>query len=78
LSHCRLHEVIDKRGLELKNLLETNFADAVYNINMNNTVVNGFIKENKYYCSLTSSVINHNKTFEYIKFSEYVKFKLFM
>lgn len=78
MSHCRLHEEVDKRGLELIKLLETNFTNTVNNINMNKAVVNDFIKENEYYYSLTSSVINHNKTFEYIKFSKYVKFKLYI
>jgi len=76
LSHCRIHEEADKRGLELKKLLETNFTNAVNNIKMNNTVINDFGKENDYYYSLTSSVINWDKIVECIKLSKYVKFKL--
>jgi len=75
LSHCRLHEKVDKRGLELKKLLETNFTNAVNNINMNNMVINDFEKENDYYYSLIKSFINWDKIVEYIKLSKYVTFK---
>jgi len=75
LSLCRLHKEIDKRSFELKKILETHIANAVNSINISKEVLNGFKKENEYYHTLTSSVINHNKTFGYIKLSKYVKFK---
>ncbi|KAL4097383.1 hypothetical protein QTP88_022172 [Uroleucon formosanum] len=65
-----LHKEIDKRSLELKKLLETNITDAVNSINIKKDVLNDFKKENEYYHNLTSSVINYNKTFEYIKLSK--------
>ncbi|XP_008185139.2 E3 ubiquitin-protein ligase TRIM33 [Acyrthosiphon pisum] len=68
-----IHEEADKRGLELKKLLETNFSNAVNNINMNNMIINDFKKENDYYYSLTSSVINRDKIVEYIKLSKIIK-----
>ncbi|XP_060859283.1 transcription intermediary factor 1-alpha-like isoform X2 [Metopolophium dirhodum] len=68
-----LHEEVDKRGLELKKILETNFTNAVNNINMNNMVINDFEKENDYYYSLTSSVIDWDKIVEYIKLSKIIK-----
>eukprot|EP00102_Acyrthosiphon_pisum_P015111 XP_008185515.1 PREDICTED: uncharacterized protein LOC100163028 isoform X2 [Acyrthosiphon pisum] len=68
-----IHKEADKRGLQLKKLLETNFTNAVNNINMNNTVINDFEKENDYYYSLTSSVINWDKIVECIKLSKIIK-----
>jgi len=41
-------------------------------------VINDSEKENDYYYSLTSSVINWDKIVECIKLSKYVKFKLNM
>jgi len=78
LSNYRIHEEADKRGLVLKKLLETNFTNAVNIINKNINVINDFERENDYYYSLTSSVINWNKIVEYINLSKYVKFKLNM
>ncbi|XP_026817742.1 E3 ubiquitin-protein ligase TRIM33-like isoform X1 [Rhopalosiphum maidis] len=67
-----LHEEINKRSFELKKSLKDNFIDAVQKINMNKMVLNDFKKENEYYYNLTSSVINNNKTFEFIKISNIV------
>ncbi|XP_029347554.1 uncharacterized protein LOC115034494 [Acyrthosiphon pisum] len=73
-----LHKEIDKRSCELKKILETNITNAVNSININKEVLNDFKKENEYYHSLTSSVINHNKTFEYIKLSKIFTDKMAM
>ncbi|CAI6364926.1 unnamed protein product [Macrosiphum euphorbiae] len=71
-----LHKEIDKRSFELKKILETHIANAVNSINISKEVLNGFKKENEYYHSLTSSVINHNKTFGYIQLSKIFKDKM--
>ncbi|XP_060859176.1 uncharacterized protein LOC132936460 [Metopolophium dirhodum] len=71
-----IHKEADKRGLELKKLLETNFTNAVNNINTNNMVINDFEKENDYYYSLTSSVINWDKIVDCIKLSKIIKDKM--
>ncbi|CAI6353098.1 unnamed protein product [Macrosiphum euphorbiae] len=71
-----IHEEADKRGLVLKKLLETNFTNAVNIINKNINVIKDFEKENDYYYSLTSSVINLDKIVEYINLSKIIKNKM--
>lgn len=68
-----LLEEVNKRSLEIKKILETNFTDAVNRINENKEVLNGLIKENTYYHDVTSSVINNNKTFQSIQLSKIIK-----
>jgi len=76
LSYCSLHEEIDKRSLELKRELEKNFTDSVNSINANKEVLNDFKKENEYYYNLTSSIISYDNSFEFIRLSKYVVFKI--
>lgn len=78
MSHCRLHDEVDKQKFELKKLLETNFTNAVNNIIINKAVIDDFEKEIEYYHSLTSSVMNCDKPIECFKLSRYIKFKLYM
>lgn len=68
-----LHGEINKRSFELKRLLEKNFNDVFNNISTNKEILNDFIKENEYYYNLTSSIINHDKAFEFIKLSKIIK-----
>lgn len=72
MSHCRLQDEVDKQKFKLKNLLETNFTNAVNNITMNEAVIDDFEKEMEYYHSLTSSVMNCDKPIECIKLSKYL------
>jgi len=63
---------MNERYHQQRKTIETKFTDAVNSINIIKEVFNGFIKENDYYHSVTSSVINHNNTFQHIKLSKYV------
>lgn len=67
-----MHDEINKRSLELKELAEHNFRESIDNINKNGKILQDTQKKNKYYMDLVQTILKRDKVDEIITLSKYV------
>lgn len=72
-----MHDVINKRSLELKEIAEHKFMNSIDKINKNGKILQDTQKKNKYYMNLVQTILKLDKVDEVVTLSKYVVIKLY-
>lgn len=71
-----MHEEIDRRSLELKELAENNFRNSISMLNHNKIIIQNVEEKRKYDIKLIKAIMDIKEVDDFLPLSKYVAIKL--